>query len=296
MIKEILKTDREQFRKTKKINAKRPGEYWLLFFKQYILKKRGFKFKLFYLLALVPIGLIFLYFTGVVASEGMIVFAFITGFFFLFSLPFVAMYAKKDFIPINAFAELAKFIVYAKGDLYKNGIKIRLNAGGIETDQNLLKPEDIGFTNGSGYTYKPYQLERFFGQFHFRDGTFCMVSMLQISLRVRSTKRRSSGKTKTKIKHKHKFFYQLILKVKASDYDVLEQNATGMYDTTVKSEGDYILIKVKSKEKVDVISSKISKETLQNDSIYTRMLKYIKEYNVLVPKNGSTITNLNSGL
>ena len=158
--------------------------------------------------------MIFLYFTGVVASEGMIVFAFITAFFFLFSLPFVAMYAKKDFIPINAFAELAKFIVYTKGDLYKNGIKLRLNAGGIETDQNLLNPEDIGFSNGSGYTYKPYQLERFFGQFLFRDGTFCMVSMLQISLRVRSTKRRSSGKTKTKIKHKHKFFYQLILKVK----------------------------------------------------------------------------------
>ena len=296
MIKEILKTDREQFRKTKQINAKRPPEYWILFLKKHILCKPQWKFKPIYLLALIPGCLPLLFYTGIVTIDSILPFFIFSFIVTIIIISLFSIYSTKYFVPINDFAELAKFIVYTKGDLYKNGIKLRLNASKIEVDKNLLKPEDIGFSNGTKITYKPYQLERFFGQFLFRDGTFCMVSMLQISLRVRSTKRRSSGKTKTKIKHKHKFFYQLILKVKASDYDVLEQNATGMYDTTVKNEGDYILIKVKSKEKADVISPKISKETLQSDSTYIRMLKYIKEYNVLVPKNGSTITNLNSGL
>ncbi|WP_281986473.1 hypothetical protein [Aquimarina aggregata] len=291
MIRKALQLDGQRFRKTKQFKAKRPSEYWLLFFKKHVLLKERWKFKTFHLLALVPVLLIFLFYTTTSDTETTIVVGFISTFITIAVLTFLAGSSPKAFVPIDEFAELAKFIIYTKGDIYKNIINLRLNAGQIEDTANLLKPEDIGFKNGSGTTYKPYQLERFFTQFVFKEGSSCMVSLYQISLRVSSTKRRSSGKVKTKIKHKHKFFYQLILKLKESDYSISDTFSTDTYDITVKNENGFNLVKVKCKEKVSQIASEVNSANKHGMSIYTKMLKYLVHEQVLVPKRNQKLIN-----
>ncbi|MDY8136035.1 hypothetical protein [Aquimarina sp. 2201CG5-10] len=291
MIRKALKLDGKQFRTTKQFKAKRPSEYWLLFFKRHVLLKQRWKFKFFYLLALAPILITILFYINMADREALTAVAFISVFITIIVITFLEKNSPKAFVPINAFGELAKFIIYVKGDVYKNLISLRLNAGQIEAVKNLLKPEDIGFKNGSGTTYKPYQLERFFSQFVFKEGSSCIVSLYQISMRVTSTKRRRSGKTKTKTKHKHKFFYQLILKLKESDYSISRTFSTDRYDISVKNENGYNLIKVKLKEKVGIIASEVNYVNKHDDSIFIKMLKHLINKQVLVPKNNQKLIN-----
>jgi len=293
MIKAALKLDGKRLHKTGVFKAKRPSEYWLLFFKEHLFRKESWswKFKWYYLLALIPIllivGLIYLD----VEIQSIIVTSFFSIIFTIVTIGVLKDIEKKVFLPIKDFCELAKFIIYIKGDVYRNLISIRINASKIEAKKNLLRPEDIGLKNANGTRYKPYQLERYFSQFSFNDGSACMVSLYQISLRVITNKRRSSGKYKIKMKHKHKFFYQLVLKLKASDYSISENFSNKDYEIALNKESGYHLVKIKFKKKASIIAKELDMKSKHSTSIYTKMLKHLIDKKILLPKTKQRLIN-----
>jgi len=293
MIKNALKLDSDQFAKTKMIKAKRPSEYWLLFFKKNILVNIPWTFKSYHAFAFIPVVLLVIL-LSIDLDDKSIILPFMI-FSILFSVIAVTIAKKmsnKAFIPVNVYFDLAKFIVSIKGDVYKNLINIKLNSGPIEAPENLLNPSVLGLKNRTSVKYKPYQIERYFVQFTYKDGSSCVVSLNQISVRVTTTKRRSSGKIKSKMKHKHKFFHQLILKLKASDYTIADQVADKTnYDITVKNEGDYNLVKLKFKEKIAEITSEINYNKRKNESIYTSMVKQLLDEKVIFSNTNQKLIN-----
>ncbi len=285
MIKKTLKLDGKQFHNTKQFKAKRPSDYWLLFIKQHILTKQPWRLKAFHLFALIPI-LLFLFFYSITGLSFAMFFVALICMLIVRGILRYGRNANAAFVPINIFVELAKFIIFTKGDISKNVIELRLNTGKITTAKNSLNPATIGLQNTSKIKYKPYQMERFYSQFKFKDGSICMLSFHQVLLRVSNTRRRSSGKIKTKIKYKHKLFYQLSLKLKTSDYSIIHSSSTKHFDINVKSSDKYHLVKVKFKEKITEIPSKINAANKDQISIYTEMLTYLIDKKVIRP-NGN---------
>lgn len=290
MIKKALLMDAKQFAKKKQIRAKRPSEYWLLFIKRHVLTYKDPWFRLYYLVFLIPILVIVIsIITDFTSEDGFMVLT-----IFSFIIPFFAFtilkeFEKKPFVPLEAFQELAKFIISIKGDVHRNLIGLRINSSPIEADINTLDANKIGLKNIRGVKYKPYEIERFKANFTLKDGSVCLISMHQIVLRVSTTKRRSSGKTKTKMKRKHKFFYQLTLKLKASDYKMISPKALihvsgkdTAFDVTVKEDGDFCWVKVKSKKKMNTIASKLNTASKHKDSIFTNMMQHLIENKVMV--------------
>jgi hypothetical protein len=291
MFENALQKDGESFIKNKQISAKRPSEYWLLFIKQYVLSYKKPMLQPWMLMFLLPvIVLIVLLLIGPDTEIIMVG----TGISIFISIVIGSIWRYNSsiaFVPVEEFHDLAKFIISIKGDIHRNLINLRLNAGVIEDKLNLLDPYKIGLTKSRGVKYAPYELERFKAVFYLKDASVCTVSLHQIALRVTTTKRRSSGKTKTKMKRKHKYFHALTLKLNASQYDILNQDQTNavvsdLYDIRVKTDGGFHYVKVKSKQKLLTIPSVIKKMETHKDSIYTEMMQYVSHLKI-VTSSGS---------
>ena len=101
------------------------------------------------------------------------------------------------------------------------------------------------------------------------------------------------GKVKTKYKFKHKLFYSLALKVKLSDYKSVSKDKLNFlqdtYAITMQKENDLMIIKVKHKEKLREVSSSISPLNKRSTSIYTKMLSYLLEKEVIVSRTPNAL-------
>jgi len=282
MIEKALLTDGKRFAKDKQIKAKRPSEYWLLFMKRYVFSYKQPWFKLYYLVFLIPILVVISLLLFQVNSSSIFPLAFVSLMLTIIAFGILKLYSKQAFVPITAFQELARFIISVKGDVYRNLINLQLNTTHIESNLNVLDPRKLGLKPFKGVKYRPFETERFKANFTLNDGSICLVSLNQITLRVTTKKRRSSGKTKTKMKRKHKFFYQLALKLKTSDYQINTpnkgfefSNINTDFDVSVKCHDDFCWVKVKSKEKILDVPSKLDKSSQHRDSIYTKMMQYL---------------------
>ncbi|WP_040281757.1 hypothetical protein [Psychroserpens damuponensis] len=289
MFENALLKDGQFFIKSKKINAKRPSEYWLLFLKRFVLSYKKPRFQTWMVMFFVPLLVFAVLFVLQIDSELTMVITIISVFLSFFIGLIWKFSTNIAFVPLEEFHDLARFIISIKGDIYKNMINLRLNTGVIEDKLNLLNPSDIGLQRASGVKYHPYQLERFKAVFHLKDATVCTISLHQITLRVTTTKRRSSGKTKTKMKRKHKYFHALTLKLDASQYEILNQERItntidGFYDIRVKTDAGFHYVKVKTKQKLTSISSEIKKHHVHKDSIFTEMMHYLESNSIVNSK------------
>lgn len=297
MLKKALTLESSKFKKTKFISAKRPSDYWLLFFKRNVLKKQPRPFRMRYLLFLIPIILllvvIFQVATGAssVFVPGLIISLFASIFINIFAMT----YDKNAYISTNSFNHLSKFIIAIKGDLYNNIIPLRLNFRTIEDKAFAINPSKLGLKNLKGVKYKAYQIERYTAHFKLKDNTQCINSLHQVSVQVATTKRRSSGKVKTKYKYKHKLFYTLVLRLKVNDYDctssqeikTLKNNQD--YNITVQTKADLHTIKIKHKSKLSEIDTKLNSKSKMEVSCFTEMLGFLIEKKVLTPKTSKAL-------
>lgn len=291
MHEEALKLDGKRVAKTKKIRAKRPTEYWLLFLKTYVLPHSAprFKFKPGCLVFLIPIIALLIFFSVDADPDTIVPVLFVSVFvsFILFAI--IGHLKKEAFVPVDAFQDFAKFIIAIKGDIHKNLINLRLDYSTIENDKNLLDPYKIGLKKIKGVKYKPYSLERFHAQFILKDGSVCTTALNQISLKVTTTKRRSSGKVKTKSKHKHKLFYALTLKLNAKDYNIstkeqISKISNKKYNVMVNTANGFHFIKIKYKKKTSVISPVLRPQFKHSNSVITEMMAYISKHRIMVSK------------
>lgn len=294
MFEKELLIDGKAFSEGKIISAKRPTEYWLAFFKRYVLSYSKPKFHAWYVVFAIPVIVFFLLFFSGIDIELVFIISFATVIGCIIIGGIMSMKAKQELVPVNAYHELAKFIISIKGDIYKNRFDMRLNSSGIEEDSNLLDPNAIGLVKRHRTVYKPYELERFKAHFILKDGSVCSLALKQVSLRVTTTKRRSSGKTKTKMKRKHKFFHLLTLKLKDSDYNLFNAGSSLMsnerFEIVLHTENGFHFVKVKAKEKVSNIPSELRPNTTHKPSLYTEMIEYLLEHKIMTPTTTKTLT------
>lgn len=294
MHRKALLLDSQRFKKTKKIYLKRPSEYWLLFFKNNVLTKQPKHFQIRYLLFLFPLSVLMLLIFNVIDFDyfpSLFISLFITFAIFGISGNFV----KYPFVDTNSFNHLAKFIIDTKGDVHRNLMNIRLNFTPIQKDSNFINPTKIGLRAAKGVVYKPYELERYKAQFLLKNGTTCIVSLYQISLKIKTTKRRSSGKTKTKYKFKHKFLYVLSLKLNSNDYaigsiDKLNKSYS-KYTVIVYTEDGFHYVKIKQKEKAATIALELTHTGKNKNSYFTEMTEFLMERKIIKPIKTPKLSN-----
>ncbi|MFS4491828.1 hypothetical protein [Maribacter sp. 2308TA10-17] len=302
MFEKALQLDSKLFSKEKRIRAKRPSEYWLVFLKKQALtqQKEGYSWAM--LLFLIPI-LVFIFIIYSIFSDGSNGntdygnwFLGLFVFFIFISVVVLFLHAgrKRAFVAPNAFDHLAKFIVKIKGDTFKNLIGISLDLSPIENEANSMDLKLLGLKETRQTKFKPYQLERYQANLRLKDDSFCTASLYQISLKTTTTKRRSSGKTKTKSKHKHKFYYILSLKLKASDYQIIEPQEIighkGQYEVSHRKENGFLMVKIKFKEKLLALPTKITAKQKKKASIFTEMMEYLFKNKIVVPKSNKPKT------
>jgi hypothetical protein len=295
MFDKDLKLDGKLLKKQKTIRARRPSEYWLLFFKRYILVKQSKPFRLRYLLFGIPVLILIVYFLGIGNFDAdTLIPVFMVSVFvsFLANVLLSQFFDKNAFIDTHSYNELAKFIIDIKGDVYRNLINLRLNFDTLEHDKYELASSKIGLKNTTKTKYFAYQTERFNAGLMLKDGSLCNVALHQVSVKVKTTKRRSSGKVKTKYKFKHKLFYSLALKLKTSDYKCVSEDKLkflqDVYNITMQKENDLVVIKVKHKEKLMDVSSSVSPINKRSTSVYTKMLSYLIDQQVIISKASNT--------
>ena len=284
MIDQLIKKDVTLFKKTGIISGKRPASYWLLFLKKYTLVKQSLQFNKALLIFIIPLLLII---TTIIATsissnsddvDFMIPVTIISFFASFVTFIIISSKLKKNFIHSLTFHHLARFIIHIKGDVHRALLSLRLDNSIIEADKNYITPDSLGLRKRAGIVYKPYQMERYALKFQFKDGSKGYLSLHQITIRVSSTRRRSSGKTKTKIKFKHKFFYQLILSLPKSKYKVANESILAskqeVYSSTVSKDDAMYYLKLKYKEKPTLIRTEIEKGFESQTSRYTNMLEF----------------------
>ena len=300
MFKKALALDSKLFLEKKNIRAKRPSEYWLEFLKKHVLieQKKGISW--YFLLFIIPVILfivLIIFMKNDTSGENYG--GWFAGLFFLTFVLITAVvvfvgFRKRAFVNPNAFDHLAKFIVKIKGDTFKNLIGISLDTSVIENNANLINLESLGLKETRQIKYAPYQLERYQANLRLKDDSFCSVSLFQISLKTTTTKRRSSGKTKTKSKHKHKFYYILSLKLNAAAYQVSEASEllkfNGSYEISNRTENGFHLLKIKFKEKLMALPTKITANQKKKPSIFTTMLQYVFDKQIVTPKSNQLQT------
>ena len=310
MFKKQILIDGKVFYKGHKLNAKRPTEYWLTFMKRFVLinKKPTIKYWLtsierFVLtnkkqikdflnlrftkpiILLILLSLILKIFNTFYAHIYVNIVIIILIVFFFKRIK-KRLFPKQTFFPVEAFHDLAKFIISIKGDIHK--FNMRLNCAPIEEKNNRIDPNDIGLKqkprkkrakHKPKVKYAPYQLERFKANFVFKDGSLCSVSLKQITVRVTSTKRRSSGKMKTKTKYKHKFFHVFTLKLNTKDYKVhnegLKIMRTDRFDINVRTAHGFGYIEVIAKVKLSSVPSQLELVNEHKQSLYNEMVSYL---------------------
>nr|WP_321226163.1 hypothetical protein [uncultured Psychroserpens sp.] len=285
MFEKELLIDGKAFAKGQKISAKRPTEYWLAFIKRYVLSYKKPWFHKRYLLFTIPVVILIIMLLSDADADDIMPIIFVSSIFCFFIVIFLTAKARQAIVPINAFHELAKFIISIKGDIYKNRFDMRLNSGVIEEDVNLLDPNKIGLAKRHRTVFKPFELERFKANIILKDGSICSLALNQITLRVTTTKRRSSGKTKTKMKRKHKFFHLLTLKLKDVDYQIFNQDnsimANDRFEIILYTENGFHYVKVKAKVKVSDVPSKLKENTTHKPSLYTEMIQYLLDNKIM---------------
>ncbi|RMA64293.1 hypothetical protein [Ulvibacter antarcticus] len=292
MFEHTLQRDEKALSKNKQLAGKRPSEYWLVFLKQRFLSVKSRRFNWRHFLIAVPfilaIGLAITLATDLPEDDvfpifiGAMVVSMILS---IFLVVIMDLMLPKAFVPYNAFDHLAKFIIYIKGDTYRNIVNIRLTNAVIQKPKNLMSIADLGLQNRKGLKYKAHQLERFKANFNLKDGSICQILMHQLCISVISTKRRSSGKTKTKTKYKHKHYYMLMLKVNAGRFRVMDASElSGLNDrflVSVISEGDYYLLKIKEKNKLTTMEKEITEQQKLLPSIFTEMIEYLWDKRII---------------
>ncbi|MFK7813889.1 MAG: hypothetical protein AB8B59_15445 [Maribacter sp.] len=292
MFKKALALDSKLFLKEKRIQAKRPSEYWLEFLKKHVLieQKAGFSWTL--LLFLIPFFLLIFIIVNISSGNGdgenygnWFIGLFVLTVFTLVIVGGLSTLRKRAFVNPNTFDHLAKFIVKIKGDTYKNLIGIRLNLSPIENEANLVPAKQLGLRETRQTKYAPYQLERYQANLRLKDDSFCSASLFQISLKTTTTKRRSSGKTKTKSKHKHKLYFILSLKISTADYQVTNPHTLkgllDIYEVSVKTENGFHIVKIKFKEKLPAMPLKITNAQKRKPSIYINMIEYLFRHKII---------------
>lgn len=296
MFKKALALDHKLFLKGKRIQAKRPSEYWLVFLKKYVLvhhkEKRSWAFNL-YAIPAIAFGLL-LYttiYTDSIDSDDIMVWFMGCLFFTFFMAVIIAMissHKKLAFVDPNVFAHLAKFIIKIKGDTFENKIGIKLDLSQIEVLENYIEPASLGLKDTNETTYNPYYLERYQANLRLKDGSFCYVSLHQISVKKTTTKRRSSGKVKSKSKHKHKFYYNVSLKLSAVAYHVVPvENSVqfeSAYEISIRTENGFHIVKMKFKEKISAIRPKITAKEKNSPSVFLEMIDFLLERKIIAPK------------
>ncbi len=293
MFKQALERDGKLFSKHKRFRAKRPSEYWLVFLKKHVLKKHREGFSWTRLVFFIPIIVIVLLVYAIVQTEpdspGWIFFMFfLTIFMFVVFGARLIHLQKRDYVDPNAFDHLAKFIIDVKGDALKNLIAVDLNIAGIEDKDHAMDLALLGLKEKRGLRYAAYQMERYTANIQFKDHSFCSASLYQMALKTTATKRRRSGKTKTKSKRKHKFYYILSLKLSTVAYDLMDttslQDFQRPYAISSRTENGYHIIKIKHKEKMLSVTNKITAKQKRKPAIFSEMLAFIFQKNVIVPK------------
>jgi len=292
MFKKALKLDGKQFGKHKRIRAKRPSEYWLVFLKKYVLKKHreGFSWTMLtFLIPFIIVGLAGYTVIQIQPESPIWLFVIFFGFILMF-IVFGARFShmqKRDFVDPNAFDHLAKFIIYIKGDTFKNLIGLDLNIAGIEDKDHAMDLTLLGLKEKYGLRYAAYQMERYRATIRLKDDSFCSASLYQMVLKTTTTKRRSSGKIKTKSKRKHKFYYILSLKLSAAAYEVMNtQSLVGFsdrFEITAREENGFHIVKIKCKEKLFSVEKKITAKQKRRPSIYYDMLDFVFHKKIIVP-------------
>ena len=286
MFKKQLRIDGKVFSNGYKFNGKRPTEYWLAFLKRFVLKNKKSSYKLLNLIHRTPIflGIVLILFVHLLNNTFIsLVIAGLVLFFVRRSVIFSR--AKLAFIPVDAFHDLAKFIISIKGDINKDRFNMRLNCGAITNKINLLDPNKIGLKPRNKVIYKPYQLERYKASFVFKDGTICSVALKQVTLCVTTTKRRRSGKTKTKTKYKHKFFHMFTLKLNTKDYKVHNEGLrimrTNRFDINVHTANGFGFIEVIAKVKTSIVLSELKQVSEHKQSFYNEIMTYLWDNKVI---------------
>lgn len=282
MFKKTLALDRKLFLKEKRIQAKRPSEYWLIFLKKQVLKKYTKSFNLGWFVLLIPVLLVFF---AIQYGESEI-WIFVLFFTFILSTilaQYINRSIKQSFVDPNTIDHLSKLIAKVKGDVFKNLISIKLNLSKIEKNTNVIKLEELGLKESSATKYAAYQLERYQASFRLKDDTFCSASLYQISIK-RTTKKRGrvSGKTKIKIKHKHKFYYMFSLKLNAEQYQVHSTRNGDSYSLSIKKENGFHFVKIKLKVKQMIIQPELSLAQKGKSSNFVNMIDYLIENKIIL--------------
>ncbi|SHJ09316.1 hypothetical protein [Aquimarina spongiae] len=287
---QLLKKDKKTFKSTKQITASRTSEYWLIFSKNHIFRPSSFIIKLQpkHLVFLIPILVFFISFLSTESINDLSIAPIaVAAFFSFFLYAALAIFDKHDFVHKDAIHELIKFIIAIKGDIYRNLMKVTLNLNRIENAKFSIPPAELNLSKRKGVTYKPYGMERYKANLRLKDGSICSVSLYQISLKVSTTKRRSSGKIKTKSKYKHKMFYSLSLKLDKNKYRVISQNNVSTdehtYNIMVKEEQNHFVIKVRDKVKLLHLTDKVSTESKSNESVFTQIMTHLYQKNIVQP-------------
>ena len=295
MFKKALALDSKLFLKEKRIRAKRPSEYWLLFLKKLVLIKHREGYSPALWLYLIPVGILIVLLVNLFAGDADTDLSggFIGLVFSIFIITIIVAIAsgfrKRAFVDPNVFDHLAKFIVKIKGDTRKNLIGIELDLSKIEDEANAISIKPLGLKETRQTKYAAYQLERYQANLRLKDDSFCSASLYQMSLKTTTTKRRSSGKTKTKSKHKHKFYYILALKLDAAAYQVMETNKlTGFKDTyeiTNQTENGFHMVKLKLKKKLEYLPIEITPQQKGAPSIFVQMMDFLFEKKIITTAN-----------
>lgn len=292
---DIYKKDTKNFKRSKQILALRPSEYWLVFFKKNMLPASSFisKIRPRYLFILIPIFLIaFLLFTEDSLEDYMPLIIGSVVVVFILNIA-LALMDKHDFIHKDAIYQCIKFIIAIKGDVYKNLVKASINMNRIEDDKFSISARELQLPMLQGVSYKPYGIERCKANFKLKDSTSCAISLYQLSLKVSTTKRRSSGKVKTKTKYKHKMFYTLSLKLDKAKYQVMSQEELAKYQNrfsiSIKDEHAFFIVKVRHKEKLQELNENVTKYGQSEDSIFKMMIDYAYKKNIIKPTTGTAL-------
>jgi RNA polymerase sigma-70 factor (ECF subfamily) len=133
MSEKQLILDSKLLKKTKKIKAKRPTQYWLVFITSNILRKK-FKDETYWWILGIPIVfMLILMFTG---NEEVLIPVFFVS-FVLFIIVLAVNGNKKLFLGKDHFDDLAKFIISIKGDVKRNLLQLDLNVSPIVHKTNL---------------------------------------------------------------------------------------------------------------------------------------------------------------
>ena len=295
MFKKTFLLDTQKFKKENYFDAKRPTEFWLLFLKKNILIKHKARVNKNHSFLLIPLTivcyLLLHFFDDSFPLGGIVPVIFFSVFASVILRVILFFVIKSNFIDLPSFLHLAKFIINLKGDVYKNVMSLRINLKVIENKEHSINPNKLGLKKVRGVRYNPFELERYCAEIPFKDGSYCIISLHQICLKVTTTKRGSSGKTKTKSKYKHKLFYQLQLKLREEEYKIINTNTASKFELTISNKDGYYLLKMKHKEKLGIISKELSNRQEMKESIFTEMIQYLYTDGIVNPNKTATNPN-----